>query len=253
VPYSLDPWEQSPQSQLAGIFVTVPGFLEDYSSVDRNGDEKLRDDLLHRVSTQLENLFRWRWEWDVLNPNAAWETEFSEKTSGLPTSNHCVPSISRLCGKHLHFSTLSQASEIMLYDAILLWLIGLLWKLNPTTIADIVLSASAKAKSSSEMLCCLSVDSTGSLLVPGATFHLRETAIEICRCFSFQIDNIKGQYVSSLFFLLPVGIGWSVLERDPEWKVAISEELASSRTTRGYLMGQNVFGFGSFAVPQMPV
>jgi hypothetical protein len=215
------------------ILVFVPGFLEDDTRLDRDFDFHLHQHLVSRLNSQLEQLFKWRWRWEAENPHAAWNEE-SGRESPL--------------GRTIRFAKLAQAVEIMTYNAVLIWILGLLWKLDPSNVHAAVLDAASRSNGSSSRW----HTTHGPLHLPGEAMQLRDIAIEICRAFDFQIRNIKENVVSSLFFLMPIGLAWSVLEHDEEWKRAINQSLASSYITSGYQTGKNVFGFGSYAVPELP-
>lgn len=90
---------------------------------------------------------------------------------------------------------------------------------------------------------------TGPLLRPGETTTHHEVAVEICRVFEYQITNIKGLKVSSLFFLMPLGLAWSILEQDSLYTGWITEMLASTPITKGYTIRGNSLGFGLYEIP----
>ena len=94
----------------------VPGFLADYAQLDQQCDTHFQMDLLHRVVFRLEQLFELRLRWEEEHSATVWESKDVGDQS---------------LRKSIHFSTAVGASEIMLYNAVLLWLLGLLWKLDP--------------------------------------------------------------------------------------------------------------------------
>lgn len=200
--------------------------------LDREFNSELHEDLVQRLNVQLEQLFKWRWRWEGENLHAAWEEDSHRRAS---------------VGRAIRFATLPQAVEIMIYNSVLIWILGLLWKLDPLNVHSAILDAAGNAKD----LSSCRYSTLGPLHLPGEAFQLREIAVEICMAFDFQIRNIKDNAVSSLFFLMPIGLAWSVLEHEEEWTSVISEGLASSYVTRGYQTGQNVFGFGSYAIPNL--
>lgn len=232
VPWALDSSAQSAQSRLVNILIFVPGFLEDDTRLDREFDFALHQDLVQRLKFQLEQLFKWRWRWEGENLHAAWEEESDQEA---------------LIGRAIHFATLPQAVEIMTYNSVLIWILGLLWKLDPLNIYSIIMVAAGHTQDPSSCR----YTTLGPLHLPGEAIQLRDVAVEICKAFDFQIRNIKDKAVSSLFFLMPIGLAWSALEHEEEWKRFISEGLASSHVTRGYQTGKNVFGFGSYAIPSL--
>lgn len=200
--------------------------------LDREFDPELHEDLVQRLKLQLGQVFKWRWEWEVENPRATREEGGDSEARGAT-----------------QFASISQAVEITTYNAVLIWLLGLLWKLDPLNTPHTISSTASHPHPPQP-----SPDTaTTPLHLPGSATQLRTVAIEICLAFDFQIRNIgeknNNDHVSALFFLMPIGLAWSVLERDANWKTFISEALASSFVTRGYETGQNVFGFGAYAVP----
>ena len=116
VPWAFDPTVQSAQSRLVNILVFVPGLLEDESQLNQKSDSALREDRVCRLQVQLEELFEWRWCWEAENSNIVWEEE----------SGRVLP-----LGRRIRFTILSQAIEIMTYDSVLLWILGLLWEIDP--------------------------------------------------------------------------------------------------------------------------
>ena len=215
------------------ILIFVPGFLDDDTQLDRQLDTDLHEDLVQRLKFQLGLLFTWRWRWEEENLNAAWEDDSGREASP---------------GRTIQFAKLSQAIVIMIYNSVLIWILGLLWKLDPFNIPSAVSEAASHAQDT--LSCPYAI--TSPLHLPGEAIQLHDIAVEICMAFDFQIRNIKDKTISSLFFLMPIGLAWSVLERDEEWRRVIGEGLTSSNVTSGFQTGQNVFGFGSYAVPKLP-
>ncbi|OCL03880.1 hypothetical protein AOQ84DRAFT_442428 [Glonium stellatum] len=237
IPWALGPPSKSQQNHLVDILAMVPGFLEDDAKLGQLEDLVLRQDLLCRLKCQLQRLYRWRWKWEELNPNAA-----QEETPSTPLTNK-----PRVVEKTLYFSAHLQATEIMLYNAVLLWLLGLLWRLEPLDGSTTVEAAAAAAADIS-----IPVDvSAVTLHLPGQAISLRDPAIEICRVFEFQIANMENSKDSALFFLFPLGLAWSVLEQEAPFREWIRGMLDSSRVTRGYAIGQNLWGFGNYNIPKV--
>lgn len=116
--WPLEPVPCKEQARLTDILVFVPGFLEEKVYLDREDDAIARNHLIRRVETQLLQLYKWRWEWDEVNNDAVRE----EAKSRCYESSH-APFLTSL-----NFSALSLASEILLYNAVHLWLLELLCK-----------------------------------------------------------------------------------------------------------------------------
>jgi hypothetical protein len=88
------------------------------------------------------------------------------------------------------------------------------------------------------------------LLGPGETLFHHEVAVEICRIFEFQLQNVKSLRVSSLYFLMPLGLAWSILEHDTKYTDWITSMLSSTKITQGYTIKENAFGFGMYEIPR---
>jgi hypothetical protein len=236
IPYALDPSSKGTQSQLVDILVMIPGFLQELDGlrISSSGCKDAQAALLDKILQQLNTIFYWRWSWHLANPDGAWE---------LPAQTICsLTNKPRVFGKVLHFLTLDLATEIMLYNAILLWLLGLAWQLDPDHasyhIATVAQSINPVASGPSDM--------RGPLHLAGQAVHLRDAALEICRCMEYHIQNIKYGHNSSLFYLFPIGMAWSVLQAEELYKQWIVDMLNSSYITKGYVTGENSCGFGSF-------
>jgi hypothetical protein len=172
----------------------------------------------------------------MLNPSAAYET--------MPPA---IQSKKRVIPRLLHFQTHSQAAEILLYNAVHMWLIGLLLRLrldDTTTILATATAAAIDADFPSSSF------PRGPLRLPDDTTSLRDPAIEIVRAFEFQMTNPEANRESSLFFLFPLGIAWTVLEREPEYRRWIRDMLDEREVTKGYAIGRNVW-FGHYYMPKV--
>ncbi|KAH6662280.1 hypothetical protein B0J14DRAFT_496261 [Halenospora varia] len=223
------------QSQLTDVLALVPGLLDDKVLLDNGSKDMFPAEFISRLTSMLVDLFRWRWEWDEVNP------DISSSEDGRTHRRRTSLQI-------LHFSSSTQASDIMLYNSILMWIIGLLNSVSPQNAQKNIMIAATLAKGST-----LSFSNNSSpLLFPGQKAQLCNLAIEICQVFEWQIHDLKNHRSSSRFFLMPIGMAWSVLEKDEEYRTWITEILDLSRVTRGYALGKNSFGFGNYAFPRIP-
>ncbi|KAG8528674.1 uncharacterized protein KY384_006361 [Bacidia gigantensis] len=229
--------------------IFVPGFLEDDAKLDQDVSIEACKALWQRIVAQLDLLFTWRWQWHHQNPQVVEENIIKDN---------------RRQKLALHFTSLLHAVDILTYDSALIWLLGLLWKLNPCLAPLAVEDSASRTKLS---ILSPSSENPNCLHLPGSATKLKEVAIEIYHVFDFQMRNIRGHRVSSLFFLMPIGLAWSVLQGDEKWRSSITETLALSRVTKGYQAGQNpiirggdggeevvernAFGFGAYAVPRV--
>ena len=131
----------------------------------------------------------------------------------------------------------------MLYNAIQLWLAGLLWKLTPSNTPTMISSAAQ-----------IAADQAGTredihitpLALPGTSLSLHPLAVEICRVFEYQCRNVQHSKASALFCLLPIGLASSVLDRETRYQEWIRSMLDMSTITKGYAIGQNMMGFGFY-------
>jgi hypothetical protein len=89
--------------------------------LDRTWNAIGRNDLVGRIQDQLLLLFKWRWEWDEVNPNAVYERARTNEQKPHPAPVDTT----------LHFLSISQASEILLYNAVLAWIMELTCKFAP--------------------------------------------------------------------------------------------------------------------------
>ena len=160
----------------------------------------------------------------------------------------------------------------MLYNTILLWLLGLLRKLLNTNV--VILAVQAAAKHTYEYSHSLphprpptpTFFDAGTLakplLSPGAAVTLREPAIEVARIFAWLLRRAQSEgsnaKFSALFFLMTIGVAWSVLADGngyknvveggtAVWRELVRTSLKSSKITSGYATGENAFGFGFYA------
>lgn len=227
-----EPWSDCPfndktaQNQLVDILAYIPGFLHDQSQLDLNYSLANQNDLVNRVSVQLEHLRGWRYQWQEQYPDTVCELEPRNVPSSHALSAH------RPFRSILVYSNFTRATEIALYNAVLIILIGILWSLKPPSLHQ-------------------STSRRSILVMPDEVSSLRVPALEICRTFEFQLAMVKNQQESTLFWLLPLGVASKVLEDDDVIQKWIADMLDSSRVTRGYGTGANAYGFGNYQFPKI--
>ncbi|OTA80825.1 hypothetical protein M434DRAFT_37809 [Hypoxylon sp. CO27-5] len=268
VPYALDPSMKPQQSYLLDIFVTIPGFLEESGRINSLThlddelidpsivlDEQLgrRADLCRNVAAQLEKLYRWRWSWQrmygqyVTITKREWQSSLSPKTSDS-TSNLADTG-------HLLFSRPVYADDITLYNAALMWLMTLIWKLQPYQAASIIRGCARCAAASSTSPCNSPTLSSNDISFeplswPGAALSIREPAIEICRIFDWQCRHHEqhGSFGDqTCMYLFPMGMARAVLDSDPDYQRWIDSMLDLNPITTGYGRGGgSIVGFSSF-------
>lgn len=230
--WKTSPWRsvglppKTPQNELVDIMVNIPGYMEDLASIQTGQASDTRiAQLVASIKEDLSFSYKWRWKWEAENPNAAWEVALSEAPTARVVSNV------RLFEKVLWFRNFTQATEILLYNAVLLCLLGMLWQFEPPPDSNWQPPTSVP------------------LILPGEVVNLIEPAEEICRGFEYQLLNVENSRESALFWLLPLGIAATVLEGEPKYGQWIQAMLDTSRVTRGYGTGMSEFAFGHYHFP----
>ncbi len=123
--------------------------------------------------------------------------------------------------ERLQFTRFGAAAEIMLYNAVLIWLLALLWKLEPFHAGEIVERCATDAMlyvtGGDIDIEMVSVDATTTtpllsmrfdpLRKPGAAVGICDPAMEICRAFEWQSENHASTANSeqNWLYLFPVG------------------------------------------------
>lgn len=233
VPWALEPASSKrPQSHLLDIFVMIPGLLEEERRLSDEEDEEENPyysiggsislgpgpnsahiyrlmALRERVATQLERLYRWRWDWQhengrhvattaIDNDDDGYEAAWRVLTGNTATTTTAAASGAQERGlQRLAFSTPVHANDIMVYNAVLMWLIALLWKIDrPLTGAVHVIgecarraALGARALSTYDEAQAYSPHFAPLLFepleAPGASTSIRGPAIEICRAYDW--------------------------------------------------------------------
>lgn len=230
--WRIEPWLDCPfndktlQNQLVDILSFVPGLLQEQIQVNLSNLGTYRQHLIECIEKQLDGLRSWRYLWQSLHANVMYELD----PSAIPTSHRL--STQRPFRNVLAYSSFTRATEISLYNAVLICLLGILWSLEPPDAKQTTLHDSP-------------------LLLPHEVTSLRDPAIEICRTFEFQLATVKQNQESTLFWLLPLGLASKILEDDIGMSSWIQDMLDSSRVTRGYGTGANTYGFGNYNFPRI--
>jgi hypothetical protein len=115
-----------------------------------------------------------------VNADAAWEVDPEE----LPPSKQVGGP--RLIHEVLWFTSFTHATEISLYTALLLCVLGLLWQIQPLRQGDAVRI------------------SKSPLRLPGEFSKLYEPAEEMCRAFEFQLLHAEHCNEPAQFWLFPL-------------------------------------------------
>ncbi|KIL84046.1 transcriptional regulatory protein moc3 [Fusarium avenaceum] len=249
VPYDGKNVFKTPQSQLLDILVVVPGILEDHAtilSMDEDGKDS-RGELLERVERQLVTLYRWRWQWQAQSGNQV-ESDASNTPQLNGRAAEALGSIgtSRQSGR-LRIGKFTLATELMLYNATLMWLIALCWKIDPVSASTRIEACANAALTDEPDTKYLSFE---PLRRPGASVTVRDPAMEVCRVFEWVTRHHSRNKEPAFLYLLPIGVAMSVLESEPETKAWVTSLLNMSPITANYARGQNAAGFGFYITPE---
>ncbi|KAJ9137097.1 transcriptional regulatory protein moc3 [Pleurostoma richardsiae] len=262
IPWALDANGKSHQSELLDIFVTVPGMLEDLSllkdgvhtttafsqaspaSASSNFSDTttyaspvdtslLSDALLPRITAELESLYRWRWRWQALHGHeVVVDTARSPRPTNGPAERLLGPIGSSRRSGVLRFVRPAAAAEIALYNAVLMWLLALLWRVKTLGAGEVIEICARRAagtggrssRTAAEQAAVLPQQASFEpLRRPGAAVSVRDPAVEICAVFGWQARHhghaSSGEEEPTYMYLFPVGMAVSVLDCD-----AVGEE-----------------------------
>lgn len=249
VPYERNKGFKTPQSQLLDILVVVPGILQDHEatqSMDQDGSNS-RAELLERVERQLVALYLWRWQWQARSGNHV-ESDAGNTPQLNGRAAEALGSIgtSRQSGR-LRLGKFALATELMLYNATLMWLIALYWKIDPVSASARIEACADAAMPDEPATNYLSFE---PLRRPGGAVTVRDPAMEICRVFEWVAHHHCRSKEPSFLYLFPMGVAMSVLEAEPETKAWATSLLNISPITANYAHGQNAAGFGFYVTPE---
>lgn len=238
-PWALDPSQKTPQSLLLDILAPVPGVLEDCDTMSqlRLPDEisALRISIKNRLVSLLSELFCWRWRWQARNSHQVCSAVGSDQAS---TGGRPGP---------LSFRTAGAAADVMQYNALLAWLLALLWDVEPVlTESDVEDCAGAAMETvlAEQEVGLLEVcreplshiTSFEPLQRPGGSASLRDAAVEICRIYEWQaLSQSHGETrEANLLYMWPLGVAMCVLDSDAGSRGWIAGLLKLDPLTRDY-------------------
>lgn len=232
------PWARTQsrraENDIVDILVTVPGLMEDVGRHLALPDPAPPVDIVSRVSFQLQKLFSWRWGWEELHSRNVKEVSRSPTNATAAVRQH------QACKKALEFDSPRRATELMTYNATFLLLLGILRRVDPSSVTPIVEKAAGHDRPKD-------IAKMSPLYRPAETFTLRGPATEICRCYEYQVEHRGSGPNSSLFYLFPLALAGMVLKEDAMFTVWIRNMLDTSPVTTGYGVDQsNVYGFGHY-------
>lgn len=235
MPWLQHPDFKTPQSELLDILIVVPGILQDFASLESSSfiDAAHLQEIQARVETQLILLYQWRWQWQFRSAREVGaDVDFFQS---YPSATQ--PTL------RLRFRRFVVASELMLYNATLMWLVAMLFKLNPVSAGNTIQACATTAMPQSDTVASTSFY---PLWPPGGTYSLREPALEICRTFEWVARHHDSSREPTYLYLFPVGMAMTALQDDAGAMVWIKALLQASPATASYASGANQAGFGFY-------
>ncbi|RSM19447.1 hypothetical protein CDV31_001607 [Fusarium ambrosium] len=245
VPFAANAASKSPQSYLLDILVAVPRILHDHAAYE-SSDETQNipyGDLLRRTEELLVSLYRWRWQWQARSGDQVEvDTGITSQLNGPAAEALGSIGTSRQLGR-LRFGKFTLVTELMLYNATLMWLLALLWKMDPLGASQRIETCATTATPAEASVRYLGFE---PLRRPGASVSVRDPAMEILRAFEWVTRHHSRSKEPTFLYLFPVGMALSVIEAEPEAKSWAITLLNRSPITANYAQGQNPAGFGFY-------
>jgi hypothetical protein len=175
IPWVKHPETKTPEHRLYDILSMVPGIGEDLNARNRADDDKeirkaLHDKSRAKVKQALTQLTSWRWQWEKDNPHSVSEKPVDPATS-LTVDDDGNPLFETI----LWYSTIMQATEIMLYNCYLMLLLYYALILEDTTIMKEVLASMPQP----------TMQPNNALMLPTADMQIRDGTHEICRSMEY--------------------------------------------------------------------
>lgn len=246
IPWARNKVYKTPQSELIDILMTIPGVLEDHAArLADLGSSTVIDtlDLAVKVQNQLVDLFLWRWRWQLASGHLVGEeiietgNDGTDQLGSLGTSKQ---------NRRLRFGRFTAATELMIYNATLMWLMALLWKLDPFGAAQRIDACAAMASASFDNA---EFGSFAPLRRPGGALSVTDPAMEICQAFEWVSRHHSLGKEPTHLYLFPVGMAITVLEEAgdaSEGGAWARQLLDASPITANYAKASNPAGFGFY-------
>lgn len=174
---------------LQDIMANFAGFCDDRLAMDAaagRGEDitPLKDALETNLILSFRELVRWRWQWDIDNPDAAFEKSVHTSTS------FSIDSEGPLFNSLLYFTSLEQATGLVLYNTTLLMFVHFYQDITRDSIAGPGLSIWPQH---------IRPRPTNPLMLPSESLNMREIALETCRSVDY---HLQGTHASSGSFSL---------------------------------------------------
>jgi hypothetical protein len=225
------PWEDDPESRtskdrLTDILVDIPGLVEDCDNVfileqKQSGPAiSQRARITQKTGELMARLIEWRLGFEREFPNCCYEVNTDPGTSlSVDAKGVLFPTI-------LHYRSLSEAADIMLYDSSLLMLLNI----NQFTTGQAFVFDTKVTET---------VQRTNPLYLPGETSSFREIALEICRSIEYHMLPIHSN-AGSFFTLFPARVAYFAMSRTSREAVWIESILQMVANISGFEVSKTI-------------
>ncbi|KAE8445894.1 hypothetical protein EG329_012673 [Mollisiaceae sp. DMI_Dod_QoI] len=215
IPWALEPDSKLNIYYLHDILCDIPGLMEDANML-QSSELSPEDFTTHHtvlsenIFSCLKTLYEWRVSWQRQNPDSCWEVLSTELSRSAGTQA-LFPIV-------FQFTSLPAATDIALYNAVLLLLLRLGFQvIGPQFDFSLAISSPQDIN-------------YGPLIPPGLAPDARSVAIEICKSVDYHlVDDRRG--AGAFFLLFPLRVAWQALHpASPEavWLKSIMSIIADS-------------------------
>jgi hypothetical protein len=225
IPWALDPESKTSTHHIQDILCDIPGLMEDATNVQGSSQEpseiaSRHQRLSENILIHLNALYEWRTASQCANPGACHEV-LAASSSPVQTQI--------LSPTALHYSSLTAANEITLYNAILLLLLRLRYQiLGPSSNAPIT-----------ALHLPLHID-YGPLYPPGAAPNPRAVAMEICRRVEYNL--LDSQNAGAFLLLFPLRLAFTTFDPGSRERIWVSDVMRGIANSSGFGIGHGLSG-----------
>ncbi|RYP64250.1 hypothetical protein DL769_006730 [Monosporascus sp. CRB-8-3] len=226
-------------------------FVDSMPTPSRQSPRRLA--LCNSIAVQLEKLYRWRWDWQHENGQHIAVDDESSWQPEDPAWNLLNEFGKNRRLARLRFDRPVYANDVMLYNAALMWLMALLWKIEPSRAGVVITNCARRATPTPEFPAPSSFNSL--LERPGTALSIRVPAVEVCRAYDWLSRHhhpCSATEDQICLYLFPLGMARSVLGTDPDGREWIAAMLDLSPVTRGYGAAtcSSVAGFAAYIMEE---
>lgn len=258
VPWATNKAYKTPQSELLDILMAVPGLLEEHAAMEDDPQPVSREaalKILRQVQAQLVALYTWRWRWQRSSGHSvSVDIIRDDESESSPEGNECLGSASTSRRRRrLRFGRFNAAAEIMLYNAVIMWYMALLWKIDPLGAGQTIETCARQACANVNGNGDSSHESFAPLRRPGGALSVVDPAMEICQVFEWVSRHHSRSREPTFLYMLPMGMAVAVLgekarqDGDASWAMGL---LDLSPITANYAKLSNPAGFGFYLTPE---